>query len=1012
MADIPIGATEADAVPTFRGSELDSADANLPIPEDEWKAHVGWGYLETEKGYTELPRPFAGVDGSFSTEGGVKEKKALIDKMKALVPYKFNNDAKRNKITPLTQMYLVRYLAPLLYKNAEQALLKQKITPEKKSSSKKEATKRLQNLIRQVDEVDEKLASKSTLEMDVLFPFLRLKTLLADSVEETPDFKHGMIQQYYSALNAEQKKRFKQFLEKLPNGLPTTRTGKTFTIEERYHNGLLAMFEELQDTGKKATKLTLLDDASGDKRLPVEQGSVLTSFGVNILLAETSGRHGLAETFLADFPIEWEELEELDGIGYLIELIVAVYDLDDNNAIFELQSLMTTEYTVVMMNLGTKGEPATAVVMEDENEVRIGLNLLSTGGREKAHNSIAQEGSEKSGSLINLQGKSVPEGPRVPGCIVMFRLAEHLYKVMQQKKLKYSSGTEREFDDEERKYRIDAFNEVFATTIEGGKLVGINGQGTFNAGNIMFDNDMIGYCTIVSASGSEESAIDPNEARLFNAVGQVIEMIMLDNAVSAARGTKAFPSHTRYDETINALIGNTKAIGIATYHAQFHFNYLLNQLQSPFKDMNVQGEQIIGGRLLAIEAYFGDPTKLMLYWMLNFRDYLDWGGTADDGTPMFFQAPLDAQTKAEISAYEKNKLAHLILSYYRLSFAMLATKEVITSKGKKPKGAADIKEYWTKLLSDANNDPPPGARFVQMLAYAFGGVGEETRRKDVPYASWLPPPTQTATMTTKQDSANLISKYLKWAYGQKPLDITWFGEVAAVYHAAKAISMSDDYASLVEGFVEAVAKDGGHAFLFAILLNENSERNSIPEVPQPIQVEIVGGAYIGTLRKDREGGEPPAQIIKSDDPPKGGEAAPEKSTEESTEESTTESTESTGEDKDTRSVEELGLMELGDGDIDMSSFETAPEIASPANVQFAREFVELAELGDGESVEVRNRNINEHLNSNAEGVDPSLIDMLRATIRDGGTVEDAAALARDLIPPPEDTTDLSDLLER
>ena len=142
------------------------------------------------------------------------------------------------------------------------------------------------------------------------------------------------------------------------------------------------MFEELQDTGKKATKLTLLDDASGDKRLPVEQGSVLTSFGVNILLAETSGRHGLAETFLADFPIEWEELEDLDGIGYLMELIVAVYDLDDANAIFELQSLMTAEYTVVMMNLGTKGEPATAVVMEDENEVRIGLNLLSTGGRE------------------------------------------------------------------------------------------------------------------------------------------------------------------------------------------------------------------------------------------------------------------------------------------------------------------------------------------------------------------------------------------------------------------------------------------------------------------------------------------------------------------------------------------------------------------------------------------------------------------------------------------------------
>ena len=99
--------------------------------------------------------------------------------------------------------------------------------------------------------------------------------------------------------------------------------------------------------------------------------------------------------------------------------------------------------------------------------------------------------------------------------------------------------------------------------------------------------------------------------------------------------------------------------------------------------------------------------------------------------------------------------------------------------------------------------------------------------------------------------------------------------------------------------------------------------------------------------------------------------------------------------------------------VDLASIEKTPtEVSSPANVQFAREFVEIAELGDGESVEVRNRNINEHLNSDAEGVDPAVIEMLRATIRDGGTVEDAAALARDLIPPPEETEDLSDLLER
>ena len=134
MAEIPIGATEKDAVPTFRGSQVDAADESLALPKDEWPTHIGYGFLTVDKGFTGLPKPFGGVDGSFSAEGGVKEKKALIEKMKKLVPFKFNNEGKRVKITPLTQMYLVRYLGPLLSDNAEQALLKQAITPEQKSS--------------------------------------------------------------------------------------------------------------------------------------------------------------------------------------------------------------------------------------------------------------------------------------------------------------------------------------------------------------------------------------------------------------------------------------------------------------------------------------------------------------------------------------------------------------------------------------------------------------------------------------------------------------------------------------------------------------------------------------------------------------------------------------------------------------------------------------------------------------------------------------------------------------
>ncbi len=827
MTDIPVGSKEKDAVPTTRGSVVET-----PIEDEieDVEQHQSFEGLFVKNEMKSIPRPFAGVDGNFSTKGAIQEKKNLIDKMKKLVPFKYNNDGSPVKITPLTQMYLVRYLGPMLYDNAGQALKKQKVKIEKKASSKREIRKRLQNLIRQVDENDKILASESTLEMDVLFPFTRLKTLIDDPIKPLPDARYGMIQEYYSTLTTEQKKTFKESMLKTVNRIPTTTEDGKILVEERYRKPLLAMFEEL-GSKTKPTKLSLLDDPSGEKKFSVEQGTTLTTYGLNILLAEEAGRHGLAESALKEYPIEWEEIEEFDGSGYLDQLIVAIYDLDNDDAVFALRNLLTTEYEVIIMNIGTKEIPATAVVLDDDIEIRVGLHLLSGSSQADSIRSIAQMGRQ---SPANLENKEA----RVPGCIVLENLVKHMYRIMSSKSVKYNAET-KTYDDEMVSFRLEALEATFSATFRDGELQSLNNDGTLSSGNIIFDDGRSGYCTIMSSAGSEESVVDPSEARLFNAFGQVIEIIMLDNAVEAAKGTKQSPSHTRYDETINALIGNSAAIGIATYHAQFHFNLLLNQLQSPFQSMNVTDKDVVGGRLLAVEAYFGDPAKLMLFWMLNFRDYLNWGATAEDGTPQFFQAPLDARTRAEIDAFEKNKLSHLILAYYRLAFAMLTTKEVITGKGKKPKGAADIKDYWRKLLSDAQNDPPPGARFVQMLAFAFGGLGTETRRTDVPYASWMPPPTQTKGMTTKQESSNLIDKYLKWAYGQKPLDISWFAEVAAVYHASKAISISEDYAEMVENFVDAVALDGGHAFLFAILLHEESERNTIPQTPEPIDVRII-----------------------------------------------------------------------------------------------------------------------------------------------------------------------------
>ena len=91
----------------------------------------------------------------------------------------------------------------------------------------------------------------------------------------------------------------------------------------------------------------------------------------------------------------------------------------------------------------------------------------------------------------------------------------------------------------------------------------------------------------------------------------------------------------------------------------------------------------------------------------------------------------------------------------------------------------------------------------------------------------------------------------------RPPPIEWFGEVAAVYHAAKAISISNDYPKIVTTFVEAVSQDGGHPFLFSILLNPKSERETIPEAPPSkiviTDIEKIGGSGRIKARFDKGG---------------------------------------------------------------------------------------------------------------------------------------------------------------
>ena len=834
------------------GSDEEEQDTTRPLDE-ELEAIPEYGAFVEEsnrKPRTQPPRPWVGVKQETKTVGG-KEQKALIQKMLKLNPWKYEQGQKQIKLTPLTQMYLVRYLGPYLYEYTDAAIEKRKIETKKKASNRTQIENRMKSIIRQAqldakgEMTNKPLALDSDLDLDVIFPFNRLKTLLKRNDDDRIiDYSFGLLQQYYSALVKQEKSKWAtNFFTHMKTYGREQKEGTMVRSHDDYIDAMIAFtIENTATSGGKSKQIKFLDDPAGDKPVKVAKGGTLLAFGLNIILSEISGHHKLAEAVLKDLDIDFDRISEFVGVAYLLELMLEIYNQDDMNDVEEgrsrLHDMISNQYSVL---ISTLEKESSVVVMYEDLEVRSIIQMIQSSKSDGDKRACLQAPKQTKNNL-NLEKNPLP------GLILMEPLLDLMMLLCNESVVEYETTekpVKQEFTEEEVIERVNGLKFMMDLAVEDDSITSIDLNGNYlSASNMAFDNGMNGFCVLADEEGMNVSAPDESQIESFNAMGQVIEQIMLDNAIKASMGSPKKQAATRYDETINGLIGDSTYIGIATYHAAVHFQYLMAQLKQPFKNWNVESQEVVGGRLLAIEAYFDDPSKLLLYWMLNFRDYLDWGATDANGNPRFFKAPLDQQTKQEINAFEKNKIAQVILSYYRLSFAMLATKEVFTGK-KKPKGSADIKEYWKKLINDANNDPPSSNKFVQMLAYSFGNLKARNTRKDVVHPTWMPPPADIDANPTKQESSALVTKYLKWAYGQRPIDISWFGEVAAVYHAAKAISIDDNYSKIVTTFIDAVAQDGGHPFLFAILLNPKSSRDDIPQTPATRivieDIEKVGG---------------------------------------------------------------------------------------------------------------------------------------------------------------------------
>jgi hypothetical protein len=262
----------------------------------------------------------------------------------------------------------------------------------------------------------------------------------------------------------------------------------------------------------------------------------------------------------------------------------------------------------------------------------------------------------------------------------------------------------------------------------------------------------------------------------------------------------------------------------------------------------VDAETFSQGKLISLEAYLGNPLKIMVYWMMTLRDYVEFKGINPiTETPRIItpkrisvsEAMIDEAATAEMA----NSLSRLMIAYYRCMFSMykgqpfLYPKEMKdgsrekkgdsnwgTKARKKMGDFINLADLWDDLLKDSQNkgaplDPHVMSSIVDYM-YAKG-------KGSIHF-----PATMNPELGAKSDGWQRadVAKWLKFSYASNPTSVdTYVGCASALY---AAINMSEyiDANNHVEGvkrFIETVNEQGGFAYLIAIL--SESESNALPE---------------------------------------------------------------------------------------------------------------------------------------------------------------------------------------
>ena len=812
----------------------------------------------------------------------VKKNKALFERIQKLAkvvkPVKNMKEGdlyKPNEITPLTEYYLMRYMAPWL--------INQGYVEEAMPVTITDAEGKTKTILRKIDidkaqtheafdtEVEQLLTSlayESGTPIDEMFAFERIRTIYnypedyhethyqeveGNHIEghyrqpnpknENMDISFGILQEIYASMSPANRKSFieqtkKWVLDTMPKrkyrrkatgreglALGGGQTNKFLPVDNdaslKAAEAALVWVEETEDERAFQQEYTLklpTDLSEPTKKERISEGATIVVPGIILLLAEIRGGHTFYDSIAETETTHTANLDNRQGYNYLKKLIA----------------------TTQMPGLVRERDIDETVQHQTEALIQIIQNQ---------YEGVYQPINENTARFIHMDSDGIMSTLTVDPSIIQ--------KIIGLGKLQSEFGN-----------FIEA--EEYASDIIGGMECANIGKNTINKYR---DNNGNEIEEEAVAAFAEETGLRMRKpqrfgAKAFNALGYLVEDQMIRSAQQAARTTK-MPKSSDFDKMVAALIGSPKHPGLAVSHAALHFQKLYVQMRSPIAKWNIiEEERFAEGTFLALESFLDNPALKALYWMLNERGYISIGNFT--GTrPTFFQVPKSKASSEATFTGLQNAFASVVIGYYRLLFAQIRQRIVFVRSGaegaKSGPETIDLKKYWKELMKDASVSAPDPAIFGTVLR--FFSQGDRGVKPVIRIPTWMPVmPESLRDAKESKGDPNMVINYLKWAYGSDPVDMENFAEVAAAYHSAKALSYHTDYPHMVERFVNAVAEDKGSAFLFSILLNE-SQPDLSPERIEGTRVDVGMVSFMdGAVNQGRQqavqeilGGERPPQ---------------------------------------------------------------------------------------------------------------------------------------------------------